>query len=831
MPSVKEYVVQWGDTLTGIARENKTTIDAILDLNPSITDPDVIIAGESIVISGTAAPKKTNYTSRATIDRFGLQSGTDRTIYATWTWTKDNTDHYEYLWQYGTGDDVAFIGSEGTSKYKQSLYTMPENARKCTFKVRPISKTYKSGDKDVHYWTASWSTVESFTIYQLPPDTPPVPTVTIEDYVLTATLENLTSDASNVEFQVVRDNGRSVYKSAKVWVPTFETDEGTERVDDVSYAFKIEAGSEYKVRARAIRGDLVSEWSAYSDDVGTMPSPPDEITSLYALTESSVYISWPAVKTAESYAVEYTTDRRMFDSSSDVQSTTVESVVHHADITGLTSGEEWFFRVRAINAQGESPWTEIKSVKIGTAPAVPTTYSSTTTAITGEDVTLYWMHNTEDGSSQTYARLEITIGGKTTTHVIENSTDEDEKDKVSSYAIKTSGYTEGTKILWRVQTRGILADYSDWSIQRTIDIYAPPTMELTVRDADGNSINELKTLPFFIVSIPGPKTQKPIGYQVSLISNDVYETVDNVGRPVTVNKGEEVYTRYFSKTTNLTFRVLASHVSLENNVTYTVKVIAYMNSGLSAEETRQFKVAWSEDEYWPNAEIAYDKNTYTTLIRPYVTDEAGKKVSGTKLSVYRREFNGDFTEIATNVSNWTNSFVTDPHPALDYARYRIIATEQDTGKITYYDMPGYPIQEKAIIIQWDEEWTEFDVSEKDEPVQPAWTGSLLRLPYNVDVSNSHSPDVSNVEYIGRKHPVSYYGTQLGETASWSVAIDKKDVDTLYAIRRLAAWMGNVYVREPSGSGYWANITVSFSQKHLELTIPVTFDITRVEGGM
>ena len=61
-------------------------------------------------------------------------------------------------------------------------------------------------------------------------------------------------------------------------------------------------------------------------------------------------------------------------------------------------------------------------------------------------------------------------------------------------------------------------------------------------------------------------------------------------------------------------------------------------------------------------------------------------------------------------------------------------------------------------------------------------------------------------------------------------IPKNDEDALYALRRLAIWPGDVYVREPSGSGYWANISVAFSQTHLEMIIPVTLDITRVEGG-
>ena len=106
----------------------------------------------------------------------------------------------------------------------------------------------------------------------------------------------------------------------------------------------------------------------------------------------------------------------------------------------------------------------------------------------------------------------------------------------------------------------------------------------------------------------------------------------------------------------------------------------------------------------------------------------------------------------------------------------------------------------------------------------------MKLPYNVDVSDSYSPDVELVEYIGRKHPVSSSFSLLLPPQTFNAEIDKKDEETLYALRRLAIWMGDVYVREPSGSGYWANITVSFSQTHREVTIPVTLNVTRDEGG-
>lgn len=184
-----------------------------------------------------------------------------------------------------------------------------------------------------------------------------------------------------------------------------------------------------------------------------------------------------------------------------------------------------------------------------------------------------------------------------------------------------------------------------------------------------------------------------------------------------------------------------------------------------------------------------------------------------------------------------NVWVIDPHPTLDYARYRIVATDATTGSITCEDLPGYPVDCSSVIIQWNESWSTYsdyhdDGSEiTDLSTDESWTGSMLELPYNIDVSERNSLDTELVEYIGREHPVSYYGTQLGTSATWNMVIDKEDTETLYALRRLARWQGDVYVREPSGTGYWANVSVSMSQKHRELTIPVSLTVTRVEGGV
>lgn len=229
-----------------------------------------------------------------------------------------------------------------------------------------------------------------------------------------------------------------------------------------------------------------------------------------------------------------------------------------------------------------------------------------------------------------------------------------------------------------------------------------------------------------------------------------------------------------------------------------------------------------------------NSDTYACSIRAYCVDEKNDLIPGVTLAIYRRDYTGELIEIASELDNSSYTYVTDPHPALDYGRYRIVATEVATGAVSYYDVPPYPIKETSIIIQWEEAWDNLvteGLNERDIVMEPLWSGSLVKLPYNIDVSDKNGVDVSLVEYIGRKRPVSYYGTQLGETSSWKTEIPRWDIDTLYALRRLAVYTGDVYIREPSGTGYWANVAVSISQTHCEVKIPVSFDITRVEGGI
>ena len=911
----KYVTVAWGDTLSEIAsaytiQSGGKTYQQLAKLN-GISNPNKIKVGQKIYLttgatSGNKSGGNTTSSNKAKNLDLGLVSNVEDQLLFTWSWSKDKTENYRVVWQYTSGDGVWFLGNDSTTTYRYSTYDIPSNAKKIRVRIKPIAKNKKVNNKETPYWTAEWSSWKEYSKGLTPIENPPTPKATIEDLKLTAIVEGLNIEATHIHFKVVK------YDSTTQKTSNFKTVKSkitypVSGLGQASMSCNVTAGYEYRVYCRALsneKGTYTSDWVGPVDAGETQPQAPGKIDELNALSETSVQITWATVQSAETYDIEYTTEKMYFDSSSNTNTKSVDK--SPAIIDGLETGKEYFFRVRATNSKGSSTWTSIKSVPVGKKPSPPTTWSSTTTAITGESVKLYWVHNSEDGSSQTWANLEIIVNGeKLAIDPIQNSTDEDEKDKTSVYTLNTSGYKEGAKIEWRVQTAGIYTIkkdndtitpdgqvYSEWSTTRTIDVYAPPTLELSVNDQNGDPIETLTAFPFYVSGIAGPSTQKPIGYQVTVSANDTYETTDDIGNVKIISSGDSVYSNFFDITDNLLIELSAGNIDLQPGVNYTVNCIVSMDSGLTAEGDYTFNVSWDELLSVPNAEITIDSDSLLAYIRPYceeytteyykVTVDHNNKYHATTelldtvwgaelegvftttgeqvysgllddetevyyyeslvgaladdvtLSVYRRESDGTFTEIATGLDNTSGVYITDPHPALDYARYRIVGKSETTGTVTYYDVPGVAVGETSAVIQWDESWSNFDVGEdaiEDALEQPPWAGSIIKLPYNLDVSENNTLDVSLIEYIGRNHPVTYYGTQRGEKTSWNVVIEKSDTETLYALRRLKIWAGDVYVREPSGIGYWANIKVSFSQKHCDLTIPISLDITRVEGGI
>lgn len=867
------WVVARGDCLWNIAAQvygNGRKWTQIADANGIKRSSGLIYPNQRLKLPGISSSSTTKpvVTSNTNVkfEWFALDCDKDRDMFAVWSFSRDNTDHYEVNWDYDTGQGGWRVGSHSstsgnTDGDKQSGYTAPSEAKKVRLQVKPISKTYKSGNKDKYYWTnGAWETKE-YDYSNNPPELPPAPTFSInnqDELEVTVNQIQQTINADKIEIAIYQDN-------------TIKYSTGLATINlDARYAYykvKVPTGHKYKVRIRAVRGtDIYGGWTDFTENDMSHPDAPEKITTLrpQIISEQGartygVFAEWPEVDTATQYEIQWTTNIIYFDTGSNVESrTTEEGQGPKILITDLELGHTYYFRVRSINDKGNSlNWSTINSTTLGIKPSPPTTYSNTSSAIIGEDLNLYWIHNSADGSLEKQGQIHFWIVNPADPshptekyETIDNNRPEEEQNQTSVYTINTtdpgwSNLQSGFILKWKVRTHGITSEWSDYSIEREINIYPKPTLTLDIKNENGNPISEVNSFPFYINILSGPVTsiQTPISYYIEIVANEGYETVDNVGNTKIINPGDKIYQKYYDPQDvnkyNFMIEMTPGNIDLQNEINYTINATVAMSSGLSASGSLDF-LAYLDDVFYDVfADIIINKETLEASIHPYCyeyTEEQGEPVpslvDGCKLSVYRREYDGTFTEIATNIDNIPNLFVTDPHPSLDYARYRITARTDSTGAISYADVPGEKVGEPSVVIQWGEKWSRFDIAEDGIGlVEPAWSGSMVRIPYNVDVNESKSIDVSLIDYVGRQHPVSYYGTHVGETASWNVEIPADDKELLYALRRLSKWTGDVYVREPSGTGYWANISVSLDIQHTSVTIPVTFDITRVEGGI
>ncbi len=779
-----------------------------------------------------------------------------RQMFLTWKYDRDNTDHYKVECWYDTGQGGWRLGQETTvTNPKQIEYSPDVSAKKVKIQVKPIAK---KNNKDKYYWTdGEWQKVE-YDYSNNPPGKLPSPSFNIDanDKLIVEfeAIENLSDlHADSIEIVIYQDNN---YKYSSPIIPI------TEIHDDIGYAKyegSVDPGHKYRIVYRSRKGeDNYGGWNEISENIYSSPIPPKEITTLRTQelkeqgnTSYAVLVEWTEELSALTYTVQYTIDPNFEFNVNDY--TTEEGQGQRALISDIEVGHVYYFRVGSNNDHGSSKtYTDIKSLSIGTKPAAPTTYSNTTKGVIGEDIKLYWVHNSTDGSYETTARLQLTISDLAhpeltptiITKVIPNEKSEEDKNKTSVYTINTDDpewatIGEGFNIKWKVQTAGVSNTYSDWSIEREVNVYAKPYLSIGLIDNTDQPSENVHGFPFYISVLSGPTSQIPISYYIEIISNNSYETIDSVGKNKIINIGDKIFQKYYDpqeQPWKFLLEMTPGDIDLEPDQEYTLNVMVSMDSGLTAISSIIFD-AYFEDYYYDvYADVIINKDTLEAAIHPYCYqfDENENKtlVENCLLSVYRNEYDGNFIKIADNIENIDGLYITDPHPSLDYARYRIVAKLNDTGSISYGDITPVKVGEPYLVIQWAEKWSKFMTDDEGNGMtENAWSGSMLKLPYNLDLSENRNIDLNLVEYIGRKRPVSYYGTQLREGATLNTIIPKDDKETLYAIRRLSVWTGDVYMREPSGVGYWAAISVSYDMKHDDLTIPIAITVRRVEGGI
>lgn len=823
--------------------------------------------------------------SKAKVSNLKIQrhtTGSETTeLIATWDWNYKNTSGFEYTWEYRIIDSWISASSGTTDKdHKNALYTPPENAVMVRFSVKPVSTTYKVNDKDVNYWVISQPTIAQYnpSLVSVKLETPSAPSLSLNQYVLTASVDYENENAASMLF-IIYDADR------KTAIGEFQ---GDIFAGKSSIQCRVVADGRYIARCIAVPYEsqslqkyLRSDPSPYS---GEIIAPPNSalITKIEATSTTSVKILFDTSRTmystATSYNVEYTENKDNFNHSDSVNSVTINVVpgVSYILVNGLEEGKHWYFRVQSANDNGSSVWSNIVDIVLGSVPNAPTIWSSTNVAIINEPVTLYWTHNATDGSKEQKALLIFYVTRQSRDGSISEwerfeievpANIEDDSINTFSYVFypeifDNNGSSDVISLVWSCKTKGIIDVYSPESVSNRVNFYPKPevilrfgktinwywdpldlikgnimTTEGEIKEYYEEDPFTLSRLPLYIEAQVLPLlNNRPVECYLAIYATDDYQSLNHIGETIWITKNTEIWSKTLTAMTDESRNIYNTFITakdaiLENNQTYRFFCRVITDSGLTADIEKYFTVNFEEDEFTLNASIGYDPDKVSTYIQPYCIGEDDEIVENVYLSVYRKNFDGSFVEIADEIDNTANTTVVDPHPTLKTVMYRISAYSLLSGKITFTDLVGYPIPETAIVIQWDESWESFNIETPDSFSSPVQSTSMLKLPYNVDTSESNALDSKMVEYIGRKHPVSYYGTQVGQKISLKCDIDAEDKETVYQLRRLAIWPGDVYIREPSGNGYHAQISITFSTTHCNVVIPVSIEAVRVEGGV
>lgn len=290
--------------------------------------------------------------------------------------------------------------------------------------------------------------------------------------------------------------------------------------------------------------------------------------------------------------------------------------------------------------------------------------------------------------------------------------------------------------------------------------------------------------------------------------------------------------KYIGPDTSVRKYIMPGDVFLNPGFEYTLRATVYMNSGLSKAETILLRPMWpSTGNGIIDCTVDINVDDYSAIVHPFYTadDSSAIRNEDVLLSVYRINPDSTMTKIGENIYNDKYAYVYDPHPTLGEVQYRIVAVNQNNGTIEYGNSGIWKVKCNSIVIQWGNNDVVYDIN-TDLKYSSGSMYSIV-LPYNIDVDENVSPNVTNVQYIGRTYPVSYYGSQISTTGTWSTDIDKNDFETINSLRKLSLYKGDVYVREPSGVGYWANIKITMARTHCDPVLPVKISVTRVDGDL
>lgn len=434
------------------------------------------------------------------------------------------------------------------------------------------------------------------------------------------------------------------------------TDNGTEQNHIYSY----------RVRAQGSGG--YSNYST-SESIYTTPAAPlSAVATKVMMSTVRVSADTSNVKSAVGYEVEASENGGDW-----YRVATVDFFPITTEIAGVA-----IFRVRSVNGDLKSGWTESNEIATITPPLAPNVTGLPEVAAIESEQTVRWVPNHPDTSEQTSAQVEFTKDGSVQTVDIGSEL---------SCTVPQSLMSSAGVVSVRVRTKGLDPSWGAWSSPVTMSVAVPPSVVTTSPASDGAVIESL------------PMTVSWTAVDSTGVSEQVITLKDSDG------------TVLWTATVPSSIRSFDIPYRLDNMKQYSITLTVRGGSSLTASSVRTFATDYAEPDV-PYSYIEVNTSNFSTSITVNDGKEPGSgKPDAKSFTVTRILPDGTRWVVARNLLDGQQA--TDPLPPLnvDFSYEVVAISDMGTQSVlttdAYVDSDGSevfsfgPDAMEALVLQFD----------------------------------------------------------------------------------------------------------------------------------
>lgn len=475
------------------------------------------------------------------------------------------------------------------------------------------------------------------------------------------------------------------------------------------------ANHRYRYRVRAYGAGGYSGY-ATSGYIYTTPGKPSSVTATKTGAQSVQLAITGAAPYATSYAVERSTD-----GGSQWESAGTPTSFPWVDAEAPAGTV--VYRVAAVRGSLQSAWTQSNSVTTITPPLAPAVSGLPSVAATGSTLTVSWVPNHPDGSEQTSAEVEYTVGdGEPQTATVEGA--------ATTYQLPESVTESAATVKVRVRTHGLDEDWGAWSGYTTVTVAVPPQAHFTNPAEDGAAVTVLPLM---------------LAWEATDSTGIASQTLELVG----ADGGSLLSVQLAGDVRS--FQIDDSVYALSNLSDYALLLTVLGGSSLSTAAGRSFSTDWAEPAQ-PTAELETDPADLSCAVTVHAGEGAGDEPEAVSFSVIRVLPDGSQWLVADGLTDGQECI--DPLPPLNVDYSYLVTAYAETGASSALTVPAFvdsggmeafnfgQAAETAFTLGFNATGSE-SISHSGETYRFALGPDTAQLPTfypdgDIDVSGSHS---------------------------------------------------------------------------------------------